>query len=522
MAAASLGQGLSVLIETLTRSPPELKRVFVVSELLLDRLPEGQRPMATSRETADVLGIGVAVKTFRFRGRQAAQAAWESLTASFEAAGMPVVAGDASNETLSAPAVVLRDPLVEERFEDSDTPDQTNYLAAFRTAIDLDMKVVGRFSRATGRRVRYCMGRYMTQPPHHAEDGVVNVLIGQRPPGHYRNFAVKVRNLFGLRVWSDGEERMVHGPVQRRGRTIAAEGIPVFQVIGNNYYQTIMLHSEFSNGFERATLWSKMLSLLASDLESPPETAAAGTEDVEAAANGMAQKRADDIGDQLRKLEFELGDLQQQFAEKLRKRDEKVALLKTVRQAAADIGERCRADMERLRSMEGITDVRIDAEDGFLAVTEPIALERDGRRYDLGPFRIHIADDGDISVWTEDPKHPKGHHHPHVDRVSLECFGDITLAVTKLAAGYRFADAVTLILRWLRSYRPELTLIPLEEFPSVPIDLAEGAAHGKKPAPEPLAAAQAARSESRPSGHADRRRSDRKPRGRRPRQDGRA
>lgn len=520
MAAVTLGEGLSLLIEALPKKTPELKKLFVIPCLLYGRLPADRRPTPTSRETADVLGIGLAVEVFEFADEAAAKAAWDSASGAFEACGIAVEAGDAVNETFAAPALVLKTPLAEERFEDGGSSEKDDYLAVFRTAIDLDMRTMARFSKATGLRVRYCMGRYMTQPPHAAEDGVINLLIGQRPPGHYRAFSVKVRNLFGMRVWSDGEERMVHGPVQWRGRTIDAEGVPVFQVIGNNYYQTVLMHSDHGNGFERSMLWAKMLSLLARDLEQAPEAAHAGTEDIEAAAAGMASRRADELGDALRKLEFELGDLQQQMAEKLRKREEKIGQLKALRRETADVADRCRADFDRLRAMEGVADARIDAEDGLLVVTDPIALERDGRRYALGAFRIHVATDGAIAVWSEDPKHPKGHHHPHVDRVSLECFGDITLAVTKLASAYRFAEAVTMILRWLRSYRPETTLIPLEEFPSEPI--AKGAARETKPAPEPLAAAQAAGPQGRASGHADRRRRDRKPRRRGARQDGRA
>lgn len=525
MAAFSLGDGLAIIVETLPKKAYELRKIFVASPLLLRRLPEEARPTPTSRETADVLaeGFDLAVDVFEFPDEAAAAAAWDALVAAFAAHGIDVASANADSESFNAPALVLKDAAVEERVLDEDDV-KDNYLAAFRPMISADCRMLANLSRATGQRVRYCMGRYITQPPLPFEEGVVNVMIGLRPPGNYREFSVKVRELFGRKVWSDGEERMVHGPVQWRGRTISAEGVPVFQVIGNCYYQTILIHTEHGNGYERTALWNRMLALLARDLiDGPPADAAAhGPIDVEAAVVGMAGKREDDLRDKLRKLEFELGDLQKQYAEKLRKRDEKVALLKDLRRETSDLAERCGRDVKAIEAMEDVTAVRIDADDGLLVETVPIALTHEGRRYDLGPFRIHIGSGGDIAVWSESPRHPKGHHHPHVDRVSLQCLGNVTLAVTKLTSGYRFADAVTMIVRWLRSYRPETTLIPLEEFPSEPVQEAKGAARAEKDRAQLLPAASPAGPESRPPGHADRRRVDRKPRGRRARQDGRA
>jgi hypothetical protein len=521
MAAIVISPDLSVMIRTATEKVPELKKMFVISELLLRKLPEGARPPATSRASADVLGIDVDVGVYEFPDADAAAEAWKGLVAAFEGRGMTVCAALADTEAFQAPAVVLKEPVVEERFID-DEGDRDGFCAAHRATIRVDCEVIGRFSRATGYAVRYCMGRYVTQPPIPFEEGAINVHLGARAPGNYRSFSLKVREIFGCKAWSDGEERMVHGPVQWRGRLISTDGIPVFQVIGNNYYQTVLIHSDNSNGFDRTKLWEKMMVLVARDLAAahPADPAPATSEDIETGVRGMAGQRADALRDALRTLEFEIGDLQQKFAQKLRERDDKISLLKTLQRETADVASRCEEDFARLRATEGVAAVRIDAEDGLLVETGPIALERDGRRYDLGPFRIHIGADGAIAVWSETPRHPKGHHHPHIDRVSLECFGNITLAVTKLASGYRFADAVEIILRWLRSYRPETTLIPLEEFPSEPIPKTKGTARGKRDATELLAAAQAAGSESPQARDPDRSRGGRK-RGRvRDRQDG--
>lgn len=524
MVAFSLGEEIGMILEAVPQKACELKKLFVIPELLLLRLPEDARPAPTSRAAADVFRIDVAVAVYEHADEAAAARAWEAAVSAFARAGLDVCAATAENEAFQAPAIVLKEPSVEERYLDDDG-DKENLRAAFRTTIRVDSGILGKFSRVVGRRVRYCTGRYITQPPLPFEEGALNLMLGLRPPGNHRIFSVKIRELFGRKVWSDGEERMVHGPVHWRGRLIAAEGVPIFQVIGNNYYHTVLLHSEHSNGFERIALWEKMLSMLARDLLAPPETVAPKVVAAEDGVRGMIDRRTDDLGEALRKLDFELDDLQKQFAEKLRARGDKIALIKTLRSEAAEAVGRCETDFAVMRAMEDVREVHVDPEDGLLVVTAPIALEQAGRRYDLGPFRIHIGSDGEIAVWSEEPKHPKGHAHPHVDRVSLECFGNITLSVAKLASAYRFADAVTMILRWLRSYRPETTLVPLEEFPSVPIAKpkrpVKGAALEKKDRPEPLAAAQASGPKGRASGHADRRGVDRKPRRGGARQDGR-
>jgi hypothetical protein len=519
MAAEELVQGLlGAIAEALPKQVPELGRTFVIPAILHRRLPEDRRLVPAATAKAAVLGIPLEVEVFDYEDETRAKEAWDAVTAAYAVAGLTVAAGDASNETFSAPAVTLAEPRVEEVHE-SDGPD--DLVAAYRTTIRLDCRTLGRLSRATGLRIRYCTSRHVIQPPYPDEPDVVHVLLGLRPPGHFRTFSVKVRELFGRKAWSDGEERMVHGPTQWRGRTIASGGTPLFQVIGRNYYQIPLLLSDHSNVFERSAIWDGLMAIMAEDILRPPSDATpSGADDVEAAARAMADGRSDELRERVRRANDDLERLQREFTEKLREREERIRSLKALERDAVGVGERCRDDIARLRPMDGVEDVRIDPEDGLLVTTGPIVIERDGRRYDLGPFRIHLAADGDVAVWSEAPRHPKGHHHPHVDRVSLECFGDVTLAVAKLATGYRFADAVALIMRWLRSYRPETTLIPLEEFPSEPI--AKGDARETKPAPEPLAAAQAAGSQGRPAGHADRRRGDRKPRRRGARQDGRA
>lgn len=516
----AIGEVIGTLVPKAPEKAPVLKKEFAVSDLLRRRLPPGTASPDQGWLSAAVLGIAVDIVPFVFPSEEEAAAAMGRIIASFEAIGVPVcaVAGKVPEE-FDGPVLVLKEPSVEERFFGED---DSNTRAVHRGTIRVDLEVLGRFSRVTGLRIRYCLGQYVTQAPLPDEEGILNVFLGARPPGNYRYFSQRLKELFGLKIWDEGGTRFVHGATPWRGRLLSTEGVPVFQVLGNNAYDLVHMVSE-SNAFDRGPLWEKMLSLLARGLaplaaEGPNEADA----DPVAEAQTMAKRRCEGIRTEVEKLDFELRDLQRKFTEKMRERDDKAIGLKAMEREIADLGDRMTEDFARLRAMPDIVAFRIDADEGLMAETVPITLERDGRRYGLGPFRIHLAPDGKVAVWSEAPRHPQGHHHPHIDKTNLECFGNVTLPILKQATAYRFADAVQLIARWLRSYRPETTLIPLEEFPSEPIETPKGAPREEEDRAELLAAAQAAGPEGTPPGDADRSRSGGKPRRPRARPDGRA
>lgn len=524
MAFVSLGPELGVIVRTQEKAP-EIKKEFAVCDLLLRRLPEGTRPAMLGWMPVTALGIKADVVPCVFPDEETAAAAWKDLVSSFEKIGLPVCAVNGEGGEFTGPVLVLKEPSVEERFIGED---EENLRANHRGTIRADTEVIGRFSRVTGLRMRYCLGQYIVQPPLPPEEGTLNMFISARPPGNFRHFSQKAKEIFGCKLWSDGETRMVHGPTAWRGRLISAEGVPLFQIVGGSVYNLVLVLSDNSNTFDRSKLWEAMLSLLARDLAPAASSAEAPEapieEEPEDCVRAMAKKRSEDLRAKLGKLDFELGDLQRKFAEKLRERDDQAISLKALERGISEAVERSAGDFTRIRAMKDLVVLHTDREEGLMVETVPIALERDGRRYDLGPFRIHISPEGHVAVWSEAPKHPEGHHHPHIDKTSLECFGNITLAVAKYATSYRFADALEIIVRWLRSYRPETTLMPLEEFPSEPIvetpKTPKGAPREKRNHAELLPAAQAARSESPSAGDADRRRSGGKPRRLRARQDG--
>lgn len=510
--------------ELMLRKPPEkapeLKKGFAVGGLLLRRLYGPKLPSFDGWMQVTALGIKTDVLTFIFPDEASAEEGWKGLKADFQKRGLEVSAVNGEGDGFAGAVMALSEPSVEERFFGED---DSNLRCSQRATINTDIEALKRFSRLTGLRVRYCLGQHITQPPLPNEGDALNIMMMLRPPGNFRPSSQRLKEVFGQKLWADGETRWAAGPTAWRGRLVAAEGIPLFQVLGENAYQMALFLSDNGNLFARGAVWTEMLALLARDLLSNAETAEAPEaqiEDLQSRVREMITKRTGEVRGGLETIDFELSELQRKLTEKLRERDIQVTHLKALEREAADRTERSVEDFARLRAMkDDIVAIHANAEDGLMVETVPIELDREGRRYGLGPFRIQISPEGLVAVWSETPKHPDGHHHPHIDKTHLECFGNATLAIAKLATAYRFADAIEMILRWLRSYRPETTLIPLEEFPSEPI-ATRGATSEKRVHAELLASAQSARPASPATGDPDRGRRGRKSRRVRARQDG--
>lgn len=499
---------------------PPCTNAFAASTLLLRRLPTEERPVPTSRETIAVLGIMMEAEIFRFPTDEEALKAGRSLVTAFGACGL-AVQFEGSGGAFPGPVIALHEAPIIQRPLDEES-ERYGYAGVHRTLIAADLRALKRFARATGLCVRYGVSLHMRQPPFPTEDGMIDMLVGQRAPGNFREFSVRIRELFGKPAWDDGLERRIHGPVLGRGRTLSHQGTPIFQVIGATYYQMALMHADSVNVLEREALWDGSLALVAHDLLHPPTVdpvPAPTPEQARGVGEEMAGRRTEELREQLRRIDADLKERQRAFAEQLRERDDRKRQLDAFRRDAADVGERCARDIAAILAMPDVADVRLDPDDGLMITTVPIALDRDGRRYLLGAFRINLASNGCVDVWSDEPRHPQGHHHPHVDRLNLACFGNITLSIIKYAVAYRFAEAAEIVLRWLRSYHPETTLIPLEEFPSTPIG--PGGSREEDLDAQPLPAASAAGPPGRPPRDAHRSGVGRKPRGSGARQDGR-
>lgn len=503
----------------ITEEAPGIDTTFAVPEALLGRHPRGAELLAKGSVCrTTVLGLETGVCVFAFNNSALAAKRWARLTVEFSTTHRAVVATTGSGDYMG-PVMVTREPAIEKIFIGDD---REHLQSLYQGLARVDMEVAGRFSRITGFRVRYCFGSNFILPPYPYEQDVLNLFISSRPPGNFAHFNQPIGKLFGYNVWPDGEVRMVNGPVSWRGRVLASEGVPVFQVLGNNVYHLAMVLSAEGNNLDRTKIMEKLLSqLLLARAEVSEDVHEATVESYERDVRSMAEQRSSSLRLGFDRIDTELRELERRLAMKLREHRNQVACLQALEREMPELVDRITSDFGKIRAMPDVASLRTHAENGVLVETVPIVFERDGRRYDLGPFFIHVALEGQVAVWSEAPKHPNGHHHPHIDKTSLECFGNITLAVHKYIAAYRLAETIELVLRWIRTYNPDLTLIPLEEFPSEPV-ATKGTARETKRHTELLGAAQPARSANAAAGDPDRRRLDRQPRRLRSGQDGSA
>ena len=100
------------------------------------------------------------------------------------------------------------------------------------------------------------------------------------------------------------------------------------------------------------------------------------------------------------------------------------------------------------------------------AVTAPMEIVWDGGRYDMGSYRISLPlSSGRLAI------HPErgctdvdGYPHPHVNSDGNPCLGNIGGPLAQLLGEGEHAQAIVLLLEFLRSYNPDNPYIRLERW----------------------------------------------------------
>ncbi len=366
----------------------------------------------------------------------------------------------------------VKAPTVEARNLTKGNPDSTTSLLQ-EMFVGLDMRSVLRWAQYSGFRVVYCYNdlEEVTQPPFLETPGTIYVFAYARPPG-LSKMDLGVSELFRMKVWAKGETRMVEDPINGRGRVIEEDGIPIWQVLGSNYYQLCLTHSPLHNVLNREAIFRKLLDRLYLDLVQGGGRRAKKTLPLTAAefvtfAEGAVDNTVHDLREQLEKMEAEAQRIQEQLFEKLRERQDCVVRIKAMAESSfvQELKKGLPHAFKEIRSIEGVRDVAV-VDDGLHLYTESIVLEDDDCKRNLGPFTVRLDSRGHVEVWSEAPRHPKGHHHPHISRVDLACFGNVSVALGKYMSMHDWSNAARLAMSWLRSYSKETTLYPLEEWPT--------------------------------------------------------
>ena len=100
------------------------------------------------------------------------------------------------------------------------------------------------------------------------------------------------------------------------------------------------------------------------------------------------------------------------------------------------------------------------------AETNPIEIDHDDFRYDLGRFRIEIGFTNDtLEIRNLEPSRIiDGYHHPHVNNSGNPCLGNISLSLSKLLAGKQYVPALILVSQFLCSYNDENPYLRIEKW----------------------------------------------------------
>lgn len=127
-----------------------------------------------------------------------------------------------------------------------------------------------------------------------------------------------------------------------------------------------------------------------------------------------------------------------------------------------------REEWARIRTLPGVTET-YQLDGGFYVETDRVIHEYKGKHYDLGTFRIRFDPNGSVLITSTDITHPsKLQPHPHIARDGSVCLGNISTPVCEALVELRFADAIEMVLGWLREgYDQSSVFEPITTWPVV-------------------------------------------------------
>ena len=138
---------------------------------------------------------------------------------------------------------------------------------------------------------------------------------------------------------------------------------------------------------------------------------------------------------------------------------ERLTRRRMIRQAHEDHAQIVRMLGRGLRSLK--------IENGLLeASTAPIEIMWDGVHYEMGSYVIQLPlGNGRVTIHPdEDCTHVDGYFHPHVNSDGNPCLGNIGGSLAQLLGEGEHAQAITLLLEFLRSYNPDNPYVRLERW----------------------------------------------------------
>lgn len=421
-----------------------------------------------SRMNAEADGFYILIDLFSFRSARARSNAKNAFAAEAEKHGMSLKAIACLSEGVAYDLYIASKACVE--LHSPDEQIDRDFYSAFKDFIDGDFRHIETISHFIGVPIVFFYGQEIVQPPFPStKNGSITFFSCARPPGVFPGTKLAVTELFGLKIWEHGAKRFVNEVTPGRGRIIEQNGTSVFQILGRNYYQLCLVPSDEHDMANRERVFKKLLEVFYRDLLDHDGTESnvpeATSEELAAFGEEQAGTILREHREDLKKTENKITEAEQKLFDIYGKRDRMVNTIKTLSGAAfiRDLHERLPQECTEIKNIPGVSSVRLV--DGAIQIeTKSVVINHNGIDYDLGSFVIRLDNGGKPAVWSENPRHLKGHHHPHINRLHLACYGNVTLAIAKHMAAFHYADAARLVIRWLHTYNLETTLTPIEEW----------------------------------------------------------
>ena len=170
----------------------------------------------------------------------------------------------------------------------------------------------------------------------------------------------------------------------------------------------------------------------------------------------VAEERVAALRDELQVVSRRLVTLDRQLLANTRRSE----TLRDLQDPVASAAE----ELRRVLAVRGVQSVEV-VDRALHVMTDPVQIEWEGARYDLGVYRLVLDLDGDLQIQSISRLGPKpGWDHPHVQD-GRPCLGNLREGVLKLIAEYELALAVQVAIGFLEVYQPESAYCAIERWP---------------------------------------------------------
>lgn len=346
-------------------------------------------------------------------------------------------------------------------------------IAKMHVAVDKLTAVLRAFCKRTGRKatMHFVDGPGFVPFPKGRD---IHFVVGASPTGSIRESDHS--HVCGVRVQEKGKYVRFWGPTEGVGTLVKdKEGNLVGQIVNSTVYLFVPTPASASflfGGREGADMYSRAIKCAWKTMIGKQKR-----------LKVSRIKNADDYRQFIEKQYGSMGrlfDLQQNLidirisdtTDKLRTlyaEKETYLRLKTLELAKTE-KEKAEApvrDWERMQKHPLVKRIR-SVEGALHLETRRIIAEHEGKYYNFGKFMLRLELGGTPSIWSEHPTHPKRAQHPHISKTGVICFGNIAVPLTQAMGELRMADALELLLDWLREgYDPNLADNKIEEWPKV-------------------------------------------------------